>query len=330
MYRLYQLALRLVRSGTLFWLLALMLLIWLARSIPMSAVLDALRRLQIGQVLILVILNGVILLLLGGRWWVILRAQGYRIPYLKLSGYRLSVFSVSYFTPGPHFGGEPLQVYLPKDRDGVPGTTAAAAVALDKTLELFANFTVLALGAMVIVWLGLIPGSSNRNLVGLVFVLLALPGLYLVSVWAGRQPFTWFLRQLPIPDPFVLAVQSAEQQVSQFCRRRPHALAAATLFSAISWMMMLGEYWLMARFLGIPLTPIEAIASLTAARFAYLLPLPGGLGALEASQALAISALGYDAADGVALALLIRMRDVLMAVVGVVLLARMTKAPLRK
>lgn len=313
---------RWLRPQLVLWALAILALVWTLRAVPLAGVLAAFQRLRWQQILILILINALIVVLLSGRWWVILRAQGYRLPYLRTSGYRLSAFAVSYFTPGPHFGGEPLQVYLPKKHHGVPGTTATAAVALDKSLELLVNFTVLALGAIAILMLGLIPGLRTAQMAGLVLVLLAIPVIYLVLAWIGYQPLTSLLRHTPVPQRWLDLARSSEAQVTAFCRQRPRALLAALLFSIVTWALMLGEYWLMARFLGIPLTPVEALATLTAARFAYLLPFPGGLGALEASQVLAIGAVGYAPAAGAALALLIRARDVLVGLIGLLLIAR--------
>ena len=84
----------------------------------------------------------------------------------------------------------------------------------------------------------------------------------------------------------------------------------------VSWLTILGEYWLMLHVLGLNLTPVQAISILTAARLAILLPLPGGLGALEASQALTLGLLGINPAAGISLSLLIRIRDVALGGLG--------------
>ena len=135
------------------WLLVLIGLVLLAvvlHSAPLAETWAVLRRLGPGQLGLLAGANALALLTFSGRWWLILRAQGQRIPYPGLVGYRLAAFGVSYFTPGPQFGGEPLQVYLTNRRDGVPPAVAVAAVALDKTLELLVNFTFLAAGLAVV------------------------------------------------------------------------------------------------------------------------------------------------------------------------------------
>jgi len=57
-----------------------------------------------------------------------------------------------------------------------------------------------------------------------------------------------------------------------------------------------------------------------------LMPMPGGLGALEASQALALGALGFGPAAGLSLALLIRARDLSFGALGLLLAGSLTGA----
>ncbi len=73
----------------------------------------------------------------------------------------------------------------------------------------------------------------------------------------------------------------------------------------------------MVYFLGLRLTPLEAVTLLTAVRLAHLLPMPGAIGTLEASQVVALEMLGLNTAVGLSLSLLIRLRDVGLALIGV-------------
>jgi uncharacterized membrane protein YbhN (UPF0104 family) len=99
-------------------------------------------------------------------------------------------------------------------------------------------------------------------------------------------------------------------------RQAPLALILALLVSLAAWVLMVVEFWLMVSFLGLPLTLLQLITVLTAARMAILLLLPGSLGILEASQILAFTALGLNPAIGISASLLIRARDVLLGGVG--------------
>ena len=60
----------------------------------------------------------------------------------------------------------------------------------------------------------------------------------------------------------------------------------------------------------------NALMVLTAVRFAFLLPLPGGLGTVEAAQVLTLRQLGFDPAVGLSASVLIRGRDVLLGLTG--------------
>jgi hypothetical protein len=310
------------------WLLALLALAWVLRSAPLRQIVAVLGGLTWQQMGVLAVVNALILLLLSGRWWAALWALGCRVSYLSLSGYRLAAFSVTYFTPGPQFGGEPVQIALVRQRHGAATATATAAVVIDKSLELLVNFGFLFLGVIVVLRLGLPWPLGRVTLLGLSLGLLFLPLGYLSALVLGLRPLSRLLDRRPLAARSLrfrrlLALsQAAESQVGEFCRQRPAALALALIFSLATWAAMIGEYWLAARFLGLDWMLPEAIAALTAARFAYLLPLPGGLGALEASQAFAAAALGDDPAAGATLALLIRGRDVLTALVGLWLGAR--------
>ena len=323
---------RLLRARYLLWLVAPLLLWWTLRGVPLRDAWGVLARLGPGQILALILANGLVLFTMSGRWWLILRAQGHAISYLSLVGYRLAAFGVSYFTPGPQFGGEPLQVYLVQRRHQVAGATAISAVTLDKLLELLSNFTFLMGGVTCILLWQVFPGAVGRGVIILPFMLLALPMGLLLAIWGGRHPVSgtlkfgagflfWRRGSEPIAwlaryRQFCQTVWDSEEQATRFCRESPLALLQSLLISVVSWVVIVGEYWLMLHLLGLDLTPVQAISALTAARIAFLLPLPGGMGTLEASQVLALGALGLNPAAGISLSLLIRARDVALGGLG--------------
>lgn len=311
------------------WLLAAVLLFWVLRAVPLDDTWDALRQLQGHQILFLITLNALILIMLNGRWWIILRGHGWHIPFLSLLGYRLATFGVSYFTPGPHFGGEPLQVLLVENEQRVPRVTAVAAMSLDKTLELLVNFAFLLGGVLIILQQRALGGLLRVEAALVVTVLLLFPVGYLFALWANHTPLSWLANaclRLPIwtrkptwrsrVRRAQQTVYASEKETSHFFRRAPLALLIALLFSIAGWVLMIGEFWLMISFLGTPLSPVQLVTVLTAARIAILLLLPAGIGALEASQALAFSTMGLNPALGISASLLIRGRDVILGAIG--------------
>ena len=315
---------RLVRG--LPWLLSAALLAVVIRLVPVNEVIAALRQLRPGEVAVLIVANGVVLLAITTRWALLLRGQGYSVPFTDLFGYRLAVFGLSYFTPGPHIGGEPLQLLLVEREHGVPRSVALAAVALDKAIEFGVNFTFLLLGIAAVLRWRIVPADAARQALGLVAALLALPVLYVVATAAGRFPAARLTHRLagarllrPLATRLlaaVVVVEAGERQVGAFYRRAPLAFAAALGVTLLGWLALVGEFWLMIRFLGLDLMLPQLVTALTAARLSILLLLPAGLGALELSQAMAFGALGLDPSVGIAAGLLIRARDTLLAGFG--------------
>ena len=291
-------------------------MLWLVlRQVPLDAVVQVVARLQSGQLVVLAILNGLVLLALNGRWWLLLRGLGYELPFGLLLGHRLAAFGVSYFTPGPHFGGEPVQVLLVERQHCVPRAGAVAAVSLDKTVELLLNFGFLAFGVMLVLQTGLFGAALGEGTAVWLLLLLLPPSVYLWLIWRGKRPVSGLLGWLKF-DRLATAVCHSEAQMNSLCRQNPGALLAAIGISGLSWALMIAEFYLMVSFLGVSLTLVQLIALLTAARVAYLLPLPGGLGTLEASQVWALSLMGFNPAVGIGLSLLIRLRDMSLGLLG--------------
>jgi uncharacterized protein (TIRG00374 family) len=306
---------------TLIWLAAPPLVWWALKDIPMAEVWAAVARLSGWQVGALVALNLLTLFSFSGMWWLILRSLGYRLPYLTLVGYRAASFGVSYFTLGPQFGGEPLQVYLLVRNHAVPGPAAAAATALDKMLELSVNIVLLAIGILLVGQWSLLPSLTGQGAMLGVLLLLVLLAAFLSLVYSGRLPLTRLMQSIPVRSEryrrAAAAVEESEQHMARFCREHPATLAAALGVAVATWGLMMVEYWTGMYFLGLPFTARQLIVAMTINRLAFLAPLPGGLGALEGSQVLAMSVLGLNPALGISHGLIIRARDVVVGLAGI-------------
>ena len=311
------------QSRNLFWLLALPVLWWMFRSIPVGEIWSSLQQLRLWQILALAAINLVIILLFTCRWWLVLRSMGYRLPFLSLVGYRLAGFGVSYFTPGPQFGGEPLQVRLIRDRHNMPLSTAVGSVSLDKLLELLVNFSFIFVGVMVVLRSRVFRDNLPLPLLFFSIILFSLPAAYLFVIWSGRRPFTWLASLLPsrldgypLSNKVKYIVSTSEDQMVNFCRQKPRSLFWIMVLSLFTWLIVIIESWSTLYFLGYHLDVLQIISLLTAARIAFMLPSPGGMGTLEASQVLMMQALGLDPALAISASLLIRGRDLLLSSLG--------------
>lgn len=311
------------RWSYLLWLLA-PLVIWLAvREVPFGEVARALASLGLWQILTLIALNALAVLSFAGSWWTILRALSYQLPYFSLARGRLGAFGVAYFVPGPQVGGEAVQLLWLTQRHNVPLPQAAASVVLDKTLEILVNVVLVALGLGFLAGRNLWPQVPPEAWFIAVVALIALPVFFIWTVYRGWRPLSRMLARLPrrlAQKPLVqkttATVQDSEQHMTDFCRRQPAAFAAALGFVCLSWFLLLFDYWLSVYFLGVALTPAEALMGVALGRLAILIPLPGAAGVLESSQVLAMTLLGYGPALGLSQSLVMRARDITVAVSG--------------
>jgi hypothetical protein len=297
--------------------LGAILFFWSIRSVPFPDIVEVLAGLDIWKIIILLSLNGFILLVAPMRWWLILKAQKNEIPYLPLAAYRLAGSAVSYFTPGQNFGGEPVQVLALHKRHKISGSKGLASVTLDRAIELFSNFTVLALGIAFVISRGLLTQFELGSSLTLALFLLLIPVVYLALLWFGFRPLGFILK--PFRGVLLKGLRNAEEQLNLLIRKKPNLFLEGLACATIVWAALFFEFWLTLDFLGLRVDFSQLVLVVTAGRLALLAPTPGALGALEASQMMAIGALGFDPAIGLSLGLYIRARDILFAIFGLVL-----------
>ena len=272
------------------------------------------------------LVNVCVFVLFGWRWAIILRVLGYPISYAALVRYRLAAFGLSYFTPGPQFGGEPLQVYYLHKKHSVPMSVSLASITLDRLFELFVNFSFLVFGLSLTLVSGVLGRWQLPQALPLALILFFSPLGYLIFLAAGHTPLTALATRFwPVErDPrYLMGLTKTEGQMRTFCREQPKALITVVLVSAVVWVALILEYSLSLRFLGLSLNFVQLISVMTVARVVLLItPLPGALGVMEVGLALALGALGYLPAYGAGLALLVRGRDVLFGLAGLALSQR--------
>ena len=308
--------------------LALAILLYFAlRNVPLQEIWNTVRGLQLWQIGVLFGLNLFIYALMTLRWWVIVRAGNKHIPFFPLLLVRIAVFGVSYFTLGPHVGGEPLQVFYLQRKYGLTFTHATASVIMDKLLELLANFLLLAFGLTAILQAGILSANGSASWLSLSgLVLLCMwPPVHIIFLYRRMYPVSALMRAIPWikkdarPVRFIAA---SERLAGAFCRRHLASLLSATFISVIAGAGMVFEFSLIVNFLSIEISLWQTIAAWTAGWLALLVPLPGGLGALEASEVFALGVFGVPAALAIGVTLVMRGRDLLIGGLGLFLVSR--------
>jgi uncharacterized protein (TIRG00374 family) len=301
-----------------------LLLWWALRKAPLPEIWAAIRQLQWWQIVVILTLNGIFYIVATLRWWTIVRADNKQVPYFPLLGVRVSVFGVSYFTLGPQVGGEPLQILALQRRYGLTYTHATATVLMDKLLEFLVDFLMLAVGLTAILRVGVLAENGlqfSGDLILLAFLVLW-PPVHIILLYNRRYPLSGLVRRIPfikINSKPVRFLRVAEQLAGRFCQRHPTRLLVAIGFSILAGAGMLLDYALMTSFLNIHLTFWKMTTGWMMGWISLLMPLPGGLGALEASQVFTLGKFGYTAAAALSLTLVMRGRDILIGGLGLLL-----------
>ncbi len=309
---------------TLVFAILVLLLWWAFRKAPLAEIWAAILQLRWWQIVIILVLNVIFYIIATLRWWIIVRAENKQVPYFPLLGVRVSVFGVSYFTLGPQVGGEPLQILALQRRYGLTYTHATATVLMDKLLEFLVDFFLLAIGLTAILRVGVLAESSlqfSGDLLLLAF-LIFWPPIHLTLLYNQHYPLSGLVRRLPFINKKskpVRFLRAAERLAGRFCQRHPRRLLAAIGCSILAGAGMLLDYALMTTFLNIPLPFWHMTAGWMMGWVSLVMPLPGGLGALEASQVFTLGKFGFTAAAALSLTLFMRGRDMLIGGVGLLL-----------
>jgi uncharacterized protein (TIRG00374 family) len=311
----------------LLWLTALGLGTWTLAQLPLTEISHSITSLSIPQWAFWLGLNALIILVLGLRWQILTQALAMPVSLLKLLLIRQAGQAVSFITPGPQFGGEPLQVYW-LYKYGLPLRKALLSLGLDRFFELWVNFSVLLLAVLLL--LTGIGGDNINNTIGdwqtALVPLLIFLGLMLSLAWILIKQPQWINDRLEAIaarwqhnhrlNNINQHWQSLGDDLRIALRTQKIRFLLATALSLLGWAGLLGELYLILQFVGIDADLSSFLIILVAMRMALLLPMPGGVGTIEASVLWSFHILNLPASAALGLIALIRVRDAIVLLIG--------------
>ncbi len=258
------------------------------------------------------------------KWAISLDAYGVRLPFYTLFIYRLIGFAVSYVTPAMHVGGEPVRALL-VGRQGIPYKVSFSAVITDKLIEMLFNFSLFFLGALLILNVTDFPLVARVTIFLISALLITLFSIIMYRLLKKRKVFVPLLKLLRFQKrknwPGIRqTAEELELLIEYFYTHKRRHFLLAILANAALWVLMFAEYRLALLILGYDASMLGIFLLLTGVGIAYSIPIPAALGVLELGQISAGALLGLKASVGVALAFLIRLRDILWTILGLVLL----------
>lgn len=316
------------------WAVALSLATWIIGQMPLGAALTLIATLAPWQWLAWLALNALIIALLSYRWLVLTRTLNSPIGLLSLLRVRQAGQLVSFVTPGPQFGGEPFQVYWLWKKYSFPGFIALLAVGLDRFYEFWTNFAVLLIAVLILITTASIGGVDWQIvaaiLTGLIIMMSLLAWMLLnrpvrVSQLVNRITAPWQEhKKLKAAGAHWSRLHETLQQV--VAGHKP-ALAYSLLVSMLAWAGMLIEFWLLLEFVEVPVAIPGFVFLFVVMRLAFLMPLPGGIGSLEVALFWAFQTLALPLSAASALIVLMRLRDVLILLMGAAFVPGLQKMP---
>ncbi|MFT4260951.1 MAG: lysylphosphatidylglycerol synthase transmembrane domain-containing protein [Candidatus Woesearchaeota archaeon] len=263
-------------------------------------------------------------LVLTYRWKIILESQGIKHSFWKLNNYRMAGVSVGFLTPSASLGGEPVRAGLLSKEADLSFEKALSSVVIDKTIELSSSAVFFIIGSIILLLAFVVSPKLEIALIiiSLIFLLLVISFNY--RMFQGKKffhPIIKFVGLLKVKriKKIENKILDFEKLVLKFFKKDKKHFVYVVLFSLLSWIIMFVEYSVLARIVGQNLEAIQIFLAFSFVGGAYILPIPMGIGALEAGQVSLFSIIQISAAAGLALALIVRLKDTLLSAIGVLI-----------
>jgi FKBP-type peptidyl-prolyl cis-trans isomerase FkpA len=276
---------------------------------------------SLGVALVIVILINGVSQVLRTLTWHFCFPPGVVLPFRRLLRIRLAAEAFSYVTISG-VAGEPVKVMLLKDEAPAPAVTAA--VILERLT--FSIVTLALVGVWAAVTLVTMPLAPYWR--GMFFWFAFVAGIFIVLITAAvRGEGTYmsrFLEWLTRVTRGALGTRAlgrflvqAERQILEFARTDHRRVIRVIALDIVNYLLMAAEVWVVLRAVGLASGFSTALTIETFTRVASIVfaPIPGSLGALEASHLAVATAVGLAPA-GAALAVARRARGLFWAGVG--------------
>ncbi len=284
------------------------LVIWTGTDLVISAVLTT----GVAGVLAVALFNALPIAVCGLAWRALLEPAP-RHSALLMIWARFLRSSVSELVP---IGGELLAIRA-MTLHGVGTGTAGAATVVDLTLEFLSQLVFTGLGLVLLVLdgrnnalaLGSMIGLGIAMLTALAFLLVQRSGLF---QWLERLPHRLAAHAPWAKLPELVGLHGEVQAIY----RRPRALIGGFLWHCLGWVAGAGEAWLALWLLDAPLGLREVLIleSLAFALRSTAFAVPAAVGVQEGGYVALGAVFGLGPEIGLALSLLKRAREILLAV----------------
>ena len=316
------------------WLVGCSLVFFTVRELPLAGMLERLGEISPLRLVGLLAINSLILFLSVKRWQILAQAFDIQLSLAHLFKVRQAGNTISFVTPGPQFGGEPLQLYWLRQSHEIPMDISLAILGADRFMEIFINLSILLLSVIFIFYTDIEVNLSKTFL----FIFLTVSILTMLLVLFLRQPewlenifkslFSRFTHTVSNSNESQNASSSWGRILTKIEKNKSKVILAATI-ALLGWIALLFELLMMMEALGVSSNFYEVIFVMLGIRIALLMPIPGGVRTIEASLFWSFEILGLTLAGAGGLIALSRLRDVIVLFIGIGCLSNLSKLSLQ-
>ena len=284
------------------------LIIWAGVGVVISAVLAT----GVAGMIAIALINALPIAVCGLAWRALLEPAPRRSRLLMIWA-RFLRSSISELVP---IGGDLLAIRA-MTLHGIGTGTAGAVTVVDLTLEFLSQLAFTGLGLMLLVLDGRGDALALWSVIGLAGAVLAALGFLIVQhsglfQWLERMPHRLAAHAPWAKLPELVGLHREVQAIYG----RPRALVSGFLWHCLGWIVGAGEAWLALWLLDAPLDLCEVLIleSLAFALRSAAFAVPAAVGVQEGGYMALGAIFGLGPEIGLALSLLKRAREVLLAV----------------
>jgi glycosyltransferase 2 family protein len=258
------------------------------------------------------------------------------IPFFRIFRIRLSGYSINYLTPTASLGGEVTKgTLLTMDQSG---TGAVTGVLIGKLAYTLAQLIFVSVGSIIVLWdVSLPPGVWTAMLAGSAMLAAGVFAFLLIQKYGKLGALVrWFANRriggkyLQNADQHVTAV---DNELRYFYSHRPGDLPCAILWHMVGFVCGIIQTWYFLFLLSnSPSITVAAGIWFLGSWFDFLtFAVPLGIGVQEATRVIALKAVGFDMAMGLAYGVTLRLEQIFWAGCGLLCyLTLLSQKPAKK
>jgi len=265
-------------------------------------------------------------------WRIVLRqCSASRISFFTLLWAELAGHAVGHFTPSAKLGGDVMRAMMVGP---VPKNQSLASVVLDKSIELMATVLMMSLGLFIA--LARIRMAAMQRIL---FLSLTAAAVVLIFLFFRRQKkglFIWILeilKKLRIKSKYLEAKRErlieTDVIIADFYSHHRRSFLSAFMLYILMILLWAVEMHLTFLFIGMrEITPMKSFLITTLGILANIVPvIPAGIGIYEMTFMSVFAILRIPQKSGIAVILVRRLLNLLLAVSGLIPMLRMKSRP---